>query len=253
MISIVQAELYRIKYAKSQYIYLGISLFFTLSLCVNYEYIYIEKPLREGIQIVNSWEKFFRYYFADYSMFYPLIFAISAYFLSDSKLNIYPLFVAKGIDKKKIFFSKILIAFLITIVHFALNIILVGVLMNSAISHSNEENIIKVLLCILLELICYIIFASFVVLFSVLFRKRNIAIASTLVFIAISYFYLTKIGDALDISGSLYEYWIIGFSTNMMNNNLFCDISKFPIIIMQFFTFIYFSYKLFVYYNGGET
>lgn len=253
MISIVNAELYRIKYTKSQYIYLGVSLFFTLSLCVNYEYVYIEKPLREGVEIVSSWNKFFEYYFADYSMFYPLIFAVSSYMLSDIKYNVYPLFVAKGIGKKKIFISKMLIVFLITTIHFVSNILLVGILINFISGYFCEESIENILVYVLLELICYIIFASFVVLLSVLLRKKNIAIMVTIVFIAISYFYLTKIGEALDIKNPLYEYWIIGFSTNMVNSNLFCDISKISIIIIQFIFFVYFSYKLFAYYNGGET
>lgn len=96
------------------------------------------------------------------------------------------------------------------------------------------------------------VFSSFVVLLANLFRKKNITIGITIVFIAISYFYLVKIGDALDIKDSLYEYWIIGFSTNMMTHNLFCDITKILIVVIQFSAFIYLSYKLFVYHNGGE-
>lgn len=252
MNSIVKAELYRIRHAKVQYVCLGISLFFTLSLCVNYEYLYIEKSLSKGVEIVNSWEVFFEYFFADYSMFYPLIFAVVNYFLSDLKFEIYPLLIAKGIKKKEIFAAKMLIVFFITVIHFVLNIFLVAVLVNGSKNHFLGGNIEKVFVCILLQLICYMIFSSFVVLLSNLFNKKNVTIVITIAFIAISYFYLVKIGDALDIKDSLYEYWIIGFSTNLMIHNLFCDITKILVVFIQFFSFIYLSYKLFVYHNGGE-
>ena len=252
MISIVKAELYRIRYAKVQYVCLCISLFFTLSLCVNYEYLYIEKPLSKGVEIINSWESFFEYFFADYSMFYPLILAVVNYFLSDIKFDIYPLFVAKGIKKKEIFAAKMFIVFLITAIHFGSNILFVAVLVNGSKNHFWGGDIERVFICILLQLISYMVFSSFVVLLANLFRKKNITIGITIVFIAISYFYLVKIGDALDIKDSLYEYWIIGFSTNMMTHNLFCDITKILIVVIQFSAFIYLSYKLFVYHNGGE-
>lgn len=104
-------------------------------------------------------------------MFYPLIFAVVNYFLSDIKFEIYPLFVAKGIKRRKYLLQNVY-CFLITAIHFGSNILFVAVLVNGSKNHFWGGDIERVFICILLQLISYMVFSSFVVLLANLFRKR---------------------------------------------------------------------------------
>lgn len=246
MIHIVKAELYRIKYDKIVYICLFIALFFTASLCVNYEYTYIEIPVRNGLKYYNSWNTFAEYFFADYSMFYPLIIIVGRCFLLDAKFKIYPVIIAKGIAKKYIFISKLVTSFLITIVYFCINVLTAICIIGILGEYPYELDLEKVIIYLVAELGCYVFFSGFVIMICTLVKRVSVTFVVTIVLIMISYFYLTKIGTALDIEISLYEYSIIGFATNIKISSLISMLDKIPAVIIESLGFIYISYYAFM-------
>ena len=78
-----------------------------------------------------------------------------------------------------------------------------------------EVSFIKIIGYLVLQILCFVGYSSFLWLLSCLIPYRNIVLVVVFFLLGTLYLYLTRISGALDLEYSFYKYWIVGLSDEM--------------------------------------
>ncbi|WP_173275198.1 ABC transporter permease [Paenibacillus sp. NEAU-GSW1] len=208
MIEIIQSEWYRIRKSRLLYVSLSISAFFMFALVLTYHHDSVRTPSLDG---------FTQFLFSDYSLIYPLVLFLSVYFTDDYKQQLHTVLFAKGVRRSSFFGGKLLAAWIISLLYVTINVILAFAMILTAWAKipNLEYTIGSILGFLSLQILCFIAYASFIWLTSCLLRSRILVLCVNYSLLVILYLYLTRMSEALDLSYSLYRYWIVGLSTDM--------------------------------------
>lgn len=217
MLKLIQAEVYRIRRSRLFFLSLCLSAFFMLSFVTTFHYTKVKLPLSDLNQVTISIDEFTGFLFSDYSLIIPITLFLVMYFVDDHTNGLPVLALSKGVTRMEWFWGKFMAAWLLVVFYFLFNMLVAYLLFipltlnKYAISYSAP----RVFEFLLLQMLCFIGYTCLLGLVCCAIRIRSIILAGLLTLAVVLYVYLTKISAALDLSYSLYNYWIIGLSHNM--------------------------------------
>ncbi|MBS4982263.1 MAG: ABC transporter permease [Lachnospiraceae bacterium] len=215
MIKIVQGELFRIRKNHLFKICLAVSIFFVFSLALTFHYNTIK--LSTAVTQKASLNDYTQFLFSDYSLILPITIFLCCYFTENSRTGTCSVFLSKGVTRASIYFGKLISSWIVTVIYMLLNFLMAYVFILAMWANQPYIDCSFLLIgtYLLLQILCFMGYASFVCLLSNLFRYRNLVLTISVFLLGALYFYLTKISSALDLSYSLYCYWIVGLSHAM--------------------------------------
>ncbi len=243
----IKSELYQITKSKFIILCLCLSIFYMLALALTYNYDYIILPLRHGIKVDASLNQFTEFMFKDYSLLLPITLIFANYY---TKNNLrFVVLVSKGISKSKIFFIQLCTSYLLVLIYLLINI-LIGYGFFISISTNNiifDYSFFNVIPFLILQFLCFCGYSTVIYIISMIVKDNDIVIFVISVLILVLNLWMTKISGALDITYSLYNYWIMGLSSLMSINQINFDIDKILITLaIYIFGFNYLAYKIFI-------
>jgi len=217
MIKIMQGELYRVRKNHLFFACLLLSVFFIFALSLTFNYNTIRLPIQAGNSVVVSITRFTEFFFSDYSLIIPLTVFLIFYFTEDYQKGIHGILLSKGILRRDFFFGKLIASWFITLFYLVFNFLIayVFIFFMCAKQPYIECSFTHISGYLVLQILCFIGYSSFLWLLSCLLPFPGIALIICFVLLITLYLYLNKISAALDLSYSLYHYWIVGLSHGM--------------------------------------
>lgn len=217
MIKILQGEFYRVCKSRLFWICISISTFFVFALALTFHYNVVKLPPRSDMSMVASLNQFTEFLFADFSFVLPLTLFLGIYFTEDYRNGTYAVLSSKGVSRANFFFGKLLSSWIATTIYLAFSFLMAYLFIFSM--WAKQPNITYSIPVIggylVLQILCFIGYSSLMCMLSCLLRFRSLVLITSTVLLGALYLYLTKISTALDLSYSLYQYWIVGLSNNM--------------------------------------
>lgn len=217
MIKIIQGEFFRARKSRLFWGCLFLSAFFVFSLALTFHYNTVKLPARAGAVVAASLNQFTEFLFSDYSLILPLTLFLGCYFTEDHRSGTYALLFSKGVSRTDLFFGKLIVAWLMTLLYLAFSFFMAYVFIFSmwAKQPQIDFSFAAVGGYLALQALCFCGYAAFLLLLSRLFRFRSLVFGVIAFLLIALYAYLTKISAALDLPYSLYRYWVAGLSHDM--------------------------------------
>ncbi|MCC0648932.1 ABC transporter permease [Clostridioides sp. ZZV15-6598] len=236
MIKIIQSEFYRIRKSRLFFYCLLLSAFFMLSLALTFHYDTVKVPTKMNIQATVSLNKFTEFLFSDYSLIFPLTLFLGLYFTEDYHRGTYAILLSKGISRTSLFYGKLVASWIGTLLYTIVSFLVAYLFILSLwIKQPQIEYSIPLIIgYLLLQILCFLGYTTFICLISCLFRFRAIVIVINFCLLGTLYLYLTKISTALDLNYSLYQYWIVGLSHKMKINLYIYQLPKILLTITSY-------------------
>lgn len=237
MIRILQGEVYRVCKSRLFWICVSISTFFVFALALSFNYNAVKLPVRSGVNVAASLNQFTEFLFLDFSFVLPLTLFLGFYFTEDFRNGTYAILSAKGVSRKDFFFGKLLSSWIATTLYFTISCLMAYMFIFSmwAKQPSVTYSLPVIGGYLVLQILCFIGYSSLMCMLSYLLRFRSLVLITSTVLLGAMYLYLTKISTALDLSYSLYQYWIVGLSGNMKIN---LYLSQLPVILITIFAYV---------------
>ncbi|MDE7313887.1 MAG: ABC transporter permease [Eubacterium sp.] len=237
MLQMIQSELYRIRKNRFFFLCLLLSAFFMSAYVLSFHYDTVKTAgLTGGIASLNGFTQFL---FSDYSLVIPITIFQLVYVAEDYQKGVHEILFIKGVSRFNFFFGK-LFALWITVFcylifsFFAAYILILSIWIKQPHIECSPAGICGYLI---LQMLCFVGYSSFLWLLSCIIPYRNIVLAVAFFLLGTLYLYLTKISTALDLEYSLYQYWIVGLSDQMEMNP---SISRLPAILITIAAYILF-------------
>lgn len=237
MIKILQGEFYRVCKSRLFWFCIFISTFFVFALALTFHYNMVKLPLLSGVSVIASLNQFTEFLFADFSFVLPLTLFLGFYFTEDYRNGTYAVLFSKGVSRADFFLGKLLSSWIATIIYLSISFVMAYLFIFSM--WSNQPNVTYSILVIggylVLQMLCFVGYSSLMCMLSCLLRFRSLVLITSTLLLGALYLYLTKISAALDLSYSLYQYWIVGLSNNM---KIDLYLSQLSIILITIFAYI---------------
>ena len=237
MIKILQGEFYRVCKSRLFWVCVSISTFFVFALALTFHYDTVKLPTQLGMSVVASLNQFTEFLFSDYSLILPLTLFLGCNFTEDYRNGTYAILSSKGVSRKDFFFGKLLSSWIATILYLVFSFLMAYVFIISMWTKQTNVNYSLPVIggYLVFQILCFVGYSSLMCMLSCLLRFRSLVLITSTVLLGALYFYLTKISTALDLSYSLYQYWIVGLSNSMR-----IDIypRRLPMILMTIFAYI---------------
>ncbi len=236
MFRILQSELYRIRKKPLFFFCLMLSAFFMFAYALTFHYDTVKAAgLTGGIASLNDYTEFL---FSDYSLVIPITIFQLAYVAEDYQKGIHEILFAKGISRFDFFFGKLTALWIATLFYLIFSFFMAYVFIMAIWIKQTNIQISFVHICgyLILQVLCFIGYSSFLWLLSCLLPYRNIALAVMFFLLGTLYLYLTKISTALNLEYSLYKCWIVGLSDQMEIN---LSISQLPPVLLTIAAYIF--------------
>lgn len=214
MIKVIQGELYRIQKNRLSFLLIFLSTFFMLAFATTFRYNTLKTTSVINIDISITLNKYTEFLFSDYSLIIPITILLILYFTEDYMKGLHEVVFSKGISRMKFFFGKLFTSWIVIVFYIVFNV-LVAYLFLISISVNQfqiEYSIWTIVGYLIIQMFCFIGYSCFLWLFSFAIRHRTLALVIIFVLLGTLYLYLTKISIALDMTYSLYKYWIVGLS-----------------------------------------
>lgn len=217
MIRILQGEFFRLRKSRLFFACLLLSSFYVLSLALTFHYTLVRVPEKAGIQVIASLNAYTEFLFSDYSLIYPLTLFLGFYLTEDYHKGVQAVLLSKGVPRAGLFWGKLLAAWLGTLLYLFINFFMACLLI---LSMWAGRPVIECSLPLIggylaLQILCFLGYTCFIWLLSCLFRHRVIVTAGSFALLIVLYICLTRISSALDLSYSLYQYWVVGLSNEL--------------------------------------
>lgn len=237
MIKILQGEFYRVCKSRFFWVCVSIATFFVFALALTFNYDMVKLPTRSGMSVVASLNQFTEFMFSDYSLILPLTLFLGCNFTEDYRNGTYAILSSKGVSRKDFFFGKLLSSWITTILYLVFSFLMAYVFIFSMWAKQPNVNYSLPVIggYLVLQILCFIGYSTLVCMLSCFLRFRSLVLITSTILLGALYLYLTKISTALDLSYSLYQYWIVGLSGSMK-----IDLypRQLPIILITIFAYI---------------
>lgn len=240
MIKILQGEFYRVCKSRLFWVCVSISTFFVFALTLTFNYNTVKLPLQSGMSVVVSLNQFTEFLFTDFSFVLPLTLFLGFYFTEDYRNGTFAILSSKGVSRKDFFFGKLLSSWIATVLYLAISFLMAYLFIFSMwAKQSNVSYSLSVIGGYLtLQVLCFVGYSSLMYMLTCLLRFRSLVLITSTILLGVMYLYLTKISTALDLSYSLYQYWIVGLS-NSMKIDLY--LRQLPVILISIFAYVLLS------------
>ena len=208
MFQIIQSELYRIRKNRLFFLCLLLSTFFMFAYALTYHYDTVKTVgLTGGIASLNGFTEFL---FSDYSLVIPMTIFQLIYVTEDYQKGIHEILFMKGVSRFDFFFGKLLALWIATLFYLIFSFFMAYLFILSTWIKQPYIEFSLTGICgyLILQILCFIGYSSFLWLLSCLIPYRNIVLVVSFFLLGTLYLYLTKISTALDLEYSLYKYWI---------------------------------------------
>ena len=215
MLRIIQGELYRIRKNRLFFICLLLSTFFMFAYALTFHYDTVKAAGPQGnIPSLNGFSEFL---FSDYSLLIPITIFQLVYSTEDYQKGVHEVLFAKGISRIDFFFGKLFALWtaLIFYLIFSFFMAYIFIFLIWIKQPYIEVSFIKIIGYLVLQILCFVGYSSFLWLLSCLIPYRNIVLVVVFFLLGTLYLYLTRISGALDLEYSFYKYWIVGLSDEM--------------------------------------
>lgn len=248
MIKIIQGEFYRVRKSRLFFVCLLLSTFFMFALALSFHYNTIKVPARIGANTIVSLNKFTEFLFSDYSLILPLTLFLDCYFTEDYHKGTHEILFSKGISRTDFLFGKLIVSWITTLLYLIFNFLMAYLFIFSMWTKQQyiDYSLTRISGYLALQILCFMGYSAFLWLLSCLFRFRNLLLIINVTLLGTLYLYLTKISTALDLTYSLYQYWIVGLSQKMAID---LYLHQLPIILFTITIYILLPtiFSLFVY------
>lgn len=237
MIKMIQGELFRIRKNRLFKICLIVSTFFVFALALTFHY----NTIKHSVAAVPkaSLNDYTQFLFLDYSLILPITVFLGCYFTENSRTGTCSIFLSKGITRTSIFFGKLISSWIATVLYMLFNFLMAYIfILVMWVKQSYIDCSFGLIgIYLFLQILCFIGYTSFIWLLSILFRYRSLVTTISIFLLGTLYFYLTKISSALDLSYSLYRYWIAGLSHAM---EIRLVLPQLPLILLTITGYVFF-------------
>lgn len=217
MIRIIQSEFFRIRKSRLFLACLLLSAFYVVSLALTFHYDCVKVPEKAGVQVIASLNAYTEFLFSDYSLIYPLTLFLGFYLTEDFHKGVQAVLLSKGVPRTGLFWGKLIAAWLGTLLYLFINFFVAYALILSMWAGRPviEYALPRIGGYLLLQILCFFGYTCLIWLLSCLFRHRVIVTGGSFALLIVLYLYLTRISSALDLSDSLYQYWVVGLSNEL--------------------------------------
>lgn len=240
MIRIIQSEFFRIRKSRLFFVCLLLSAFYVLSLALTFNYDFVKVPAKAGAQVIPSLNAYTEFLFSDYSLIYPITLFLGLHLTEDNHQGIQAVLLSKGVSRTELFWGKLIAAWLGTLLYLFISFFMAYLFILSmwAGQPMIECSLPLIGGYLLLQILCFLGYACFIWMLGCLFRHRVIVTGGCFALLIILYLYLNRISNALDLSYSLYCYWVVGLSNELKIGQY---LHQLPPAVMTILTYILFS------------
>lgn len=217
MIRMIQSEFFRIRKSRLFFACLLLSAFYVLSLALTFHYDMVKVPEKTGVQVIASLNAYTEFLFSDYSLIYPITLFLGLYLTEDYHKGVQAALLSKGVPRAGLFWGKLIAAWLGTLLYLFINLFMAYLFILSmwAGRPMIEYSLPLIGGYLMLQILCFLGYTCLIWMLSCLFRHRVIVTGGCFALLLILYLYLTRISNALDLSYSLYQYWVVGLSNEL--------------------------------------
>lgn len=219
------------------WICISISTFFVFSLALTFHYNTVKLPSRSDMSVVASLNQFTEFLFADFSFVLPLTLFLGFLFHRGLSLQDLCHSFCQRCLKKRIFHWQTIFVLdcnnYLSCVQLSNGIPVYFLHVGKTSKYNLFHSCNRWLFSFTDIMLCWIFFTY--VYAKCLLRFRSLVLITSTILLGALYLYLTKISTALDLSYSLYQYWIVGLSGNMKIDLYW---SQLPMILITIFAYV---------------